>query len=121
MTHAAEVEDRLKESGLTKISDYSCPRKLAGKRCQGKDGWRGTGLPYCWCHSSLNDHGATYRDSRGRRFVLWEPYGAFGEVLVEVIVAAHADGLRVHVDGWSPWNPGRTLAIEFRCDEEISA
>jgi hypothetical protein len=75
----------------------------------------------CWCCSRLNDHAATYRDNPANgneRFVLWEPYGADGDDLADVIAAARADGLRVRIDS-SVWNPdGRgTVGIRFTTGE----
>lgn len=103
-----ERDARAAELRWTWLSDDRCPRRLVGKRHRERD---------CWCNDHLNDHAATWRDNeanRHQRFVLWEPYGAHGEALTEVIAAAREDGIRVHIDA-SVWNPdGRgTVGIRF--------
>jgi hypothetical protein len=84
--HEAARNERLRAYGITEINSDSCPRRLVGLRCGGI-GARGAGLPYCWCHRDLNDHGATYKDADGERFVLWEPYGIASEEFIKVTAA----------------------------------
>lgn len=103
-----EHRQRARDMGLERndrISEPdSCPRRLVGKRH--RDG--------CWCASQLNDHGGRYHRVRDRvSVVLWEPYGCSPEELTRVFSAAATDGLAAYVHGSSPWNPGRTCAIEF--------
>jgi hypothetical protein len=84
-----------------------CPRRLLRKHCRNQYEYS-----TCWCSSRLNDHADTWRDSDGNRFVLWEPYGAPGEELPELISAAQQDGLRVDITA-SVWNPPGTIGIRF--------
>jgi len=103
--YQAEHRARADDLGLRQTSIGSCPRRLAGKRHV---------LGECWCESRLNDHGRRYRRTRDDKpIVMWEPYDAYGRDLTEVISAAEADGLRVHISGASPWNPGGTFCIAF--------
>ena len=97
---------RAADLGLLQTSTSSCPRRLVR---------RPHDLAGCWCLSRLNDHGATYRTNAGL-VIMWEPYPAAGEDMLEVLTAAHADGLRVTVTGASPWNPGETFALIFEVD-----
>ena len=97
---------RAADLGLQQTDTRSCPRHLVR-------------LPHdpatCWCLSRLNDHGGTHHTNAGQ-VVMWEPYPAAGEDVLEVLTAAHADGLRVTVTGASPWNPGETFALIFEVD-----
>lgn len=100
--------------GLTpfhsKSSRSACPLWVLGRRCPH---WqRG-----CFCEDRLNDHGGYYKDDDGKRVVVWEPYGFNAKALVEVVAAAEAEGLWVHVTPSSPWYPGRTIALIFRAKE----
>ena len=70
----AERHARAEQLGWTWVSDHSCPRKLAGRRCRNNYDYGS-----CWCvrhQFHLNDHGATWRDKDCALFVLWEPYHA---------------------------------------------
>lgn len=120
ITHDPYVERdaRAAELGWAWLSDNRCPRRLVGKHCRNRYTTGG-----CWCstlgghHNRLNDHAATWRDTgnrpaHGTQFVLWEPYGAHGAELVDVINAAQRDGLRVHIVA-SVWNPPSTIGIAF--------
>lgn len=74
------------------------------------------------CTSRLNDHGRRHgRNKDNRPVVLWEPYNAYPEELREVFDAVEADGLRVHIMGLSPWNPGHTFALLFTATPGMSA
>jgi hypothetical protein len=64
-----------------------------------------------WQHG-LDDHGATWRDSAGAKFVLWEPYGCSGDELAYLIPLAREDGIRVRLTS-SVWNPPGTVGIRF--------
>lgn len=95
----------LADYGLRQTSTGSCPRRLVKLPCLRTE---------CWCTSRLNDHGRRYRTTHGDQpVVMWEPYSAYPEELVEVLATAAADGLQVKVTGSSPWNPGRTIALVF--------
>jgi len=59
-----------------------------------------------------HDHGATWSNGDGKRFVLWEPYGAHGEDLAELIEIAHRDRLHVEICP-SVWCPPYTVGIRF--------
>lgn len=87
------------------VSDRSCPRRLAGRRCADLT---------CWCASRLNDHGRTWLEPDGTRTVRWEPYDCCGLDLAEIVAAPAADGLAVYVTGGSRWNPGACFAIVFQ-------
>jgi hypothetical protein len=109
----AEREHRARKLGDTYVSDHSCPRKLVGKRCRNNYDYGA-----CWCTDftdlgrHLHDHGATWRSRHGTLFVLWEPYGADGDVLAELVATARHDGLAVRVCE-SVWNPPHTIGIRF--------
>jgi hypothetical protein len=113
--HQSEVDQRANELGWKRITvalqDNRCPRRLLRKHCRNEREYGD-----CWCSSRLNDHGDTWRNSDGNRFVLWEPYGAHGEELANVLAAAHEDGLRVDICP-SVWNPPHTIGIRFITDE----
>jgi hypothetical protein len=100
---------RAKAFGWTLVSDANCPRTLTGKRSHNRweyaHGW-------CWCDSGANDHGATWRDRGGNRFVLWEPYHARSGDLARLAAAAHRDGLQFDICE-SVWNPPHTIGIRF--------
>jgi hypothetical protein len=102
---------RAAELGWVHVSDDACPRLLVGDHCLNDDDY-GT----CWCsrnQSRLNDHGNTWCDSRGVRFVLWEPYGADGGELAYLITKHTREvGLRVYICE-SVWNPPHTIGIRF--------
>ena len=104
--HHTSRADDLNDLGVQQTGTRSCPRRLV--RLPHDDG-------ACWCLTRLNDHGGTYRTAVGR-VVMWEPYAASGEDVLEVLAAAHRDGLRVTVTGASPWNPGETFALIFEVD-----
>lgn len=111
----AERDARAAHLGWTYVSDRSCPRRLLGKRC--KVSTRRAPSDRCWCENGLNVHGGTWRDNpanRNQQFVLWQPYGADGDDLADVIAVARQDGLQVRIDS-SVWNPeGRgTVGIRF--------
>jgi hypothetical protein len=108
-----ERRQRAKTLGWRYISNGCCPLKLVGKRCRRFD---------CWCEfecsspnfrfQRLNDHGATWRDEFGTRFVLWEPFGVDFDDLTELATAARQDGLAVRLIG-SVYYPMRTVGIVF--------
>lgn len=103
-------ERRAKKLGWKFVDNRSCPLRLVGKRCRG--------YTRCWCthngdhYHGLNDHGATWIDNKGSKFVLWEPYAAGGCALAEVIRAAAEDGIEVRIKS-SVWNPPSTVGIAF--------
>lgn len=105
--HRQERVERLLALGWTEVSSHRCPRSLAGKKCR-----NGYDYGSCWCLNQLNDHAATYTDDGGRRFVLWEPYGAGGEQLAELTATARQDGLSVWITS-SVWNPPWTVGIRI--------
>jgi hypothetical protein len=115
----AEREQRANTLGWTFVGDQHCPRRLVGKRCRTGYPDRLTGTPeMCWCarsgqiYGGLNDHGATWRDGDGRQFVLWEPYGAHGDAVAELVAIARQDGLSVDICP-SVWCPPYTIGIRF--------
>ena len=112
----AERAARVEQLGWTRVINRGynrCPRRLVRTHCRN---WYEYGA--CWCCSRLNDHGGTWRDNRNQRFVLWEPYGADGEELADVIAAARQDGLRVRVVE-SVWYPPSTVGIRFDATQRI--
>ena len=108
--HRAARQKRLTELCWRELSDDGCPLRLVGRQClNDRDGYE---YGDCWCCSRLNDPSATYTDRPGHRFVLWEPYGADGDALAEVIAQARTAGLRVTITS-SVWNPPSTIGIRF--------
>lgn len=109
-------ERRAKKLGWKFVDNRSCPLRLVGKRCRG--------YTRCWCthngdyYHGLNDHGATWIDNKGSKFVLWEPYTAGGCALAEVIRAAAEDGIEVRIKS-SVWNPPSTVGIAFYPKKEL--
>jgi hypothetical protein len=102
---------RAKTLGWRYISNGCCPLKLVGKRCRKEDCWCGS-LLFDSRFAALNDHGATWRDNYGTRFVLWEPYGAYVDDLIALEGIAHRDALTVRIVG-SVYYPMRTIGIAF--------
>jgi hypothetical protein len=99
----------------TFVSDDRCPRRLVGRHCLDVRCWCGTvsaGDTVGTRLRHLNDHGATWSNGDGKRFVLWEPYGAECEDLAELIEVAHRDRLRVEICP-SVWCPPYTTGIRF--------
>ena len=122
----ADSKARGEALGWTWVSDDACPRRLLGKRCRNGYPAKTAFEPCetCWCtrfrlNDRLNDHGNTWEHHRGFRFVLWEPYGAHGDDLAELIAVAKQDGLRVDVCP-SVWNPPHTVGIRFRRNERLT-
>ena len=109
----AEWGARGRDHGYSLRGEERCPRVLVRQECRG--------VPDCWCNSRLNDHGRHWTRADGTAVVLWEPYSAHPEELAVIFYDAAADGLRVAVHGGSPWNPGRTVAIEFSPDPDAAA
>lgn len=110
-----ERRERANQLGWTQVSEQRCPRRLVGKHCKDMNCWCGTISSGDTTGSRirrLNDHGATWDHHQGFRFVLWEPYGANGDLLAELIALARKDGLLVDICP-SVWCPPHTVGIRF--------
>ena len=123
--HKPDTYDEWKQRGTrigwAFVSDDRCPRRLVGRHCLDEKCWCGTvtagnGDTVGARMSDLNDHGATWSNGDGKRFVLWEPYGAHGEDLAELIEIAHRDRLHVEICP-SVWCPPYTIGIRFTAQE----
>jgi hypothetical protein len=112
---------RAAELGWVHVSDDSCPCLLVGEKCMNE-----YTVGRCWCsyvvsqsgfgRNPLNDHGNTWLDHKGVMFVLWEPYGADGDELANLITKkTRALELRVDICE-SVWNPPHTIGIRFRAE-----
>ena len=117
------TESKARGAGLgwAWVSDQRCPRRLVGKHCKDVNCWCGTissGDTVGTRMRHLNDHGNTWRDHQGVNFVLWEPYGADGDELAELVSIARQDGLQVRVVS-SVWNPPHTVGIAFFCAVDL--
>lgn len=86
-----DTDTRAAELGWTHLSRNRCPLRLRGH----PHGGLSTGR--CWCAHRLNDHAGTWRDTTGRNFVLWQPYGAAVDVITELLPYADDAGLRVMI------------------------
>lgn len=112
---------RAAELGWVHVSDDTCPRLLVGEPCFNE---KKVGRCFCsfvptgsgFARNPLNDHGNYWLDSRGVYFVLWEPYGADGDELANLIIR-HTRPLELRVDICeSVWNPPHTIGIRFRAE-----
>ena len=92
----------------------ACPRIVAGKRCHGK----GT-EEWCVCfrHRVTLDHPRLWLDKHGRHVFTAEPYRLEFDDLAAVAAEVKQLGLRVRLNGRSPWNPGRTFLILITREE----
>lgn len=102
------VADRAAELGWTRVSDNRCPLSLRrrGRRHAGVD---------CWCTHRLNDHAATWRDTSGRKFVLWQPYWASVDAITELLPHTRDAGLRMWI--CPPVYSNGVIGIRFEVDE----
>ena len=115
---------RAEALGWRYISNRSCPLILVGKRCLSRR--PGTRFD-CPCgtirrgndhpgYYRLNDHGATWRDEHGTRFILWEPYGADADDVADLAAAFKPYSITVDIIG-SVYYPMRTVGIAFTADQ----
>ncbi len=90
-----------------------CPRALAGKRCRQYHDGDNT----CICiqlHYPLLDHAARWITAEGEPILTAEPYDFSGQDFADLVAACNDLGLRVSVNGTSPYFPGRTTLIIIR-------
>ncbi len=100
--------------GLRPSTRSLCPRSLAGRHCKA---WN----PPCPCQHPALDHLNAWTDRNGRPVLTAEPYSADGEELAELIGDLVALGLRVTVDGRSPYYPGATTLLLIQRDIQPAA
>lgn len=93
-----------------------CPRVAAGKRCLA-----GTGSCVCREHRGLLEHPAIWHSARGTVYSA-DPLGPVDGVALGAFVAdATKLGLAVTVSARSGWAPGRTVLIEARKADSMTA
>lgn len=114
---ASEVRDRYRTrfSGWTPSEASPCPRTVAGRRCRWSSRYEDPCI--CMAYSQLLDHAQMWRTEGGERVLTVEPYELDGKKLAAFVADCDALGLRVLLQGHSPWNPDETCLLTVRPQE----
>jgi hypothetical protein len=86
-----------------------CPRTVAGKRCYAHQRYE-----KCICqrlYYPLLDHPRMWLTREGERVFTAEPYHFEGADFADLAAECQQLGLRIYVNGLSPYFPGRSLLI----------
>jgi hypothetical protein len=96
--------------GLRPRDAAACPRVLAGDECLPT----GPGRRVCLCRHRALAHARRWVDLDDRPVVTGEPRGIDAGELADFTRACSELALEVHIDGRSPWDPGRTVLLLIR-------
>jgi hypothetical protein len=103
--------------GLRPSGARICPRVVAGKHCLA---YRSRARCVCQRHRPLLDHARIWLDTHGRHILTGEPYGVWGDDVMDLLTDLAALGLRASFTAHSVWNPGSTLLIRIeRADSPL--